>query len=87
MIEEAGRRRGVMRWFNIVGLVFDFAGTIVIALSVIPSRSEIDEMTRTVYGGNPTARADRLRQSNLALAGLGLLIVGFLLQIIGDGPK
>jgi hypothetical protein len=51
------------------------------------SRRQIDAMTTAVFEHNPAARADRVRQSNLALVGLGLLIVAFLLQIIGDWPK
>jgi uncharacterized membrane protein len=65
-----------MKWFNIVGLIFDLAGVIIIALSVVPSRGQVE-----------VASADRRKQSTFALVGLGLLVVGFILQIIGGWPR
>jgi hypothetical protein len=46
-----------VKWLDIVGLVFDFAGAIIIALGVIPSRRQFDA---------PATAADRVKQSNLA---------------------
>ncbi len=78
----------VMKWLNIVGLFCDLLGAGVIAASVIASRAAIDRMTGSYYSGpNPDAQADRKRQSNLALIGVGLLCIGFALQIVGTWPR
>ncbi len=77
-----------MKWLNVAGLIFDLLGAGVMAASVIASRAAIDRVTTVPYGGrNPAAGADRRRQSHLAVLGLVLLCIGFLLQIIGSWPK
>ncbi len=75
-----------VRWLNILGLVCDMAGAVLMALGVIASRRHIDEMTRMIAGHNPAERADRRHQSNLAIAGLALLVLGFVLQIVASVP-
>jgi hypothetical protein len=77
-----------MKWLNVVGLISNLVGSGVIAAGVIASRSAIDRVTASLYGvANPAAQADRRRQSNFAIAGLILLCVGFLLQLIGSWPQ
>jgi hypothetical protein len=52
------------------------------------SRAAIDRVMASLYSGpNPAAQADRRRQSRFAILGLGLLCIGFLLQIIGSWPR
>jgi hypothetical protein len=79
----------MMTWLNAAGLVFNLLGAGVMAVSVIASRPTIERMLATGYGGppNPDAVADRRRQSNLAILGLGLLFIGFLLQLIASWPR
>ena len=58
------------------------------AIVVIASRAAIDRTTASYYGGpNPDAQADRRRQSNLAITGLGTLCIGFALQIVANWPR
>jgi hypothetical protein len=78
-----------MMWLNVAGLIFNLLGASVIAVSVIASRPTIEKMLATGYGGapNPDAVADRRRQSNLAILGLLLLVIGFLLQLIASWPR
>jgi hypothetical protein len=77
-----------MKWFNIAGLIFDLAGAGVIAVGVIASRTAIEKITSSGFGGpSPDAQADRRRQSTLAIVGLSLLGIGFALQIIGNWPR
>jgi hypothetical protein len=56
-------------------------------IGVIAPRAAIDRMTASIAGANPDARADRRRQSNLAITGLGILCLGFALQIIANWPR
>ncbi len=77
-----------MKWLNVAGLIFNLLGAGVIAAGVIASQALIDRVTASLYGGpNPAAQADRRRQSRFAILGLGLLCIGFLLQIIGSWPR
>jgi hypothetical protein len=67
-----------MAWLNVLGLIFNLVGSGIAAIGVIASRAAIDRMTASYYGGpKPDAQADRKRQSNLAITGLGTLCLGF----------
>jgi hypothetical protein len=78
----------MMKWFNVAGLIFNLLGAGVIAAGVIASRASIDRVMASLYSGpNPAAQADRQRQSRFAILGLGLLCIGFVLQIIGSWPR
>jgi len=79
----------MMKWLNIAGLVFNLSGAGVMAVSVIASRPAIERMLSNGYGVPPNldAVAVRRRQSNLAILGLGLLFIGFLLQLIASWPR
>ena len=76
-----------MKWLTFVGLWFDLAGAVVMALGVIASRQHIKQVTATISGFNPAEQADRARQSNLAITGLVLLSIGFLMQIVASWPR
>jgi hypothetical protein len=77
-----------MAWLNVLGLIFNLVGSGIAAIGVIASRAAIDRMTGSCYGGpKPDAQADRRRQSNLAITGLGTLCIGFALQIIANWPR
>ncbi len=76
-----------MKWLNFAGLIFNLLGSGTIAAGVIASRAGIDRVIASIAGANPAAQADRRRQSRFAILGLGLLCIGFLLQIIGSWPR
>jgi hypothetical protein len=77
-----------MEWLNVLGLAFDLAGAVVIAVGVVASGDQIKRVTSTAYGGaNLATIADRRKQSRYAIAGLGLLCLGFVLQLIGSWPR
>jgi hypothetical protein len=76
-----------VKWLNVAGLIFELLGATVITFGVIASRKHVEQVTQMIVGYNPAERADRRRQSNLALVGLGLLSVGFVLQIIATLPR
>ncbi len=77
-----------MKWLNVVGLIFNLVGAIVIAAGVIMSRVAVDRIAAALeVGPSPAARAARQRQSSFALVGVLLLCIGFLLQIVGSWPK
>jgi hypothetical protein len=78
-----------MAWLNVLGLIFNLVGSGIAAIGVMASRAAIDRMLMTPLGGtpNPDAQADRRRQSNLAITGLGTLCIGFALQIIANWPR
>ena len=76
------------KWLDILGLVTAMIGAIVLACGLIVSRkqalgigvSRVAEDDDEINANLPNVR-NTLRQSRLALIGLILLIVGFLLQI------
>jgi hypothetical protein len=76
-----------LRWFNVIGLVLDMFGAVLVMVGLIPSRKQIDEVTRMVYGANAPDRPGRRRQSNLVILGLVLLGLGFVFQIMGGWPR
>jgi hypothetical protein len=76
-----------LRLFDVVGLILDLFGAVLMMVGVIPSRKHIDEVTRMVYGANAPERSDRRRQSNLVILGLVLLALGFVFQIMGGWPR
>ena len=76
-----------MKWLNVAGLIFNLVGAGVIAVGVIASRAAIDRVMASLYSGpHPAGQADR-RRSRFAILGLGLLCIGFALQIIGNWPR
>ena len=77
-----------MAWLNVLGLSFNLVGSGIAAIGVncVSSGDRSDD--GSYYGGpNPDAQADRRRQSNLAITGLGTLCIGFALQIIANWPR
>jgi hypothetical protein len=77
-----------LKWLNVVGLIFNLVGAGVIAAGVLASRAAVDRIAAALeVGPGPAARADRRRQSSFAIVGLGLLCIGFLLQLIASWPK
>lgn len=75
-------------WLTIAGLALDVIGTCVLLFSVVfVSDKEIKNEAKTFYGSNKYVLA-RLRigrtQGRCALA---FLVVGFVLQIIGQWPE
>lgn len=69
-----------LRWFNVIGLVLDLFGVVLMMVGFIPSRKQIDEE------GAPD-RSGRRGQSNLVILGLVLLGLGFVFQIMGGWPR
>ena len=82
------------RWLTVSGLTLDSFGAVIIAWGVIVSQSGIDSLVRDagVYYGtkgsesSPSVR-DRIKQSRLAKIGGFLLVLGFVLQILGNWPR
>ena len=62
----------MMKWVNVVGLIFNLLGAGVIAAGVMASRASIDRVMASLCSGpNPAAQADRRRQSRFAILRLG----------------
>ena len=90
MIEECGRGHHLLnsKWLDILGLVIAMSGAIVLACALVISRKQAlivgvarvadddDELNVNL----PHVRRKQ-RESRLALVGMGLLVIGFLLQI------
>jgi hypothetical protein len=83
-----------LQWLNLAGLFFALGGTVVLACGLIITRkqtlkvgvSRLAEDTDESNINLPHVRHE-LRKSRLALIGVILLVVGFLLQIIGNWPR
>ena len=82
------------RWFTVAGLILDIIGAVVIAVPLVVSKRKAVEIGVTRLAGDtpkenlqlPAVR-DRLQQSRLAKWGLGLIALGFALQLIGGWPR
>ncbi len=82
------------RWFTISGLTLDALGAMMIVFGVFVSRAKIENLIKDAgvyYGSSPNKQSpsirDRIRQSRLAKIGAGLLVFGFVLQIVGNWPR
>jgi hypothetical protein len=82
------------RWFTIIGLFFDIIGALIIVHGLIISKNKAFLLGSSYIRGKPDESsfkspptADRIKQSKNAILGGLLLIVGFVLQIIGNWPK
>ena len=82
------------RWFSVAGLILDIIGAAIIAVPLVVSKQKAVEVGVMRLSGStleenlrlPAVR-DRLQQSRLAKWGLGLLTLGFVLQLIGGWPR
>jgi hypothetical protein len=83
------------RWLTVVGLSLDIIGAIFLAFKLIISDEEAIELGGAWLedGDNPKNNfenppvKDRVIQSRNAKAGITLLVLGFLLQLIGSWPR
>jgi hypothetical protein len=64
-----------------IGLAFNFIGTVVLVLSLIKSNKQIDKESGTYWDNNPYTKLSITRDRRLAIIGLSLIAIGFLLQI------
>jgi len=74
-------------------LGFDIAGAITLALGLIVSKKRAVELGVSRWSGESEADQlqlpqvkDRLSQSRNVMVGLALLVLGFLLQLVGNWP-
>jgi len=67
---------------QLIGLVLDFIGALLLAIPFIRTEREIEEESSTCAGYNPSLRRAMNRENRLTKAGLIFLSVGFLLQIL-----
>lgn len=82
------------RWLSVAGLILDIAGTIVLVSVLFVTKAKALELGVSRYASVtpeenlklPQVR-DRLTQSCWAKIGLGLLLLGFVLQLIGTWPR
>lgn len=69
--------------FQVGGLALDMIGVLVIARAVVISRATAKKLAATSWNGNERLQAALERQSRLTCWGAGLMILGFILQIVG----
>lgn len=68
---------------NVAGLAFDMAGASLLAWALVFTRGQIlKAQSLTVFNGNPVLHMALRRQRLDACFGLGMLLFGFLLQMI-----
>jgi hypothetical protein len=79
--------------FNFIGLIFSFAGAVTLALGLIVTKERALRVGLPLMASDkdednlclPHVR-DRMRLSRLALVGVVMMALGFLLQIVGNWP-
>lgn len=81
-------------WLNVIGLLLDLIGAIILAYGQIISRKTAIDLGVSKLCGDTDEKnlklpavQDRIKQSRNAIIGLSLLAVGFLLQLCGNLPK
>ena len=67
---------------SIIGLIFNFIGTVVLAFSLIKSNRTIEKESGTYFGGNQYIESSLIRNRRLAVIGLSFLAIGFALQLL-----
>ena len=82
------------QWFNVIGLGFDMVGAFILASGLFLSKEKAITLGVPRHGSENDADnlnlpqvKDRMKQSHNAKIGMGLLLFGFLLQIIGNIPS
>ena len=85
---------GNRQWITILGLTLGFFGAVVMAVGAIVSRHQATELGVSRLGGITEEEnqklpqvQDRVVQSRRTLVGIGMLAIGFVLQIWGGWPK
>lgn len=83
----------VFKWLTVIGLLFSLGGVTIFAWGfIIPKLKAVEVGVSRIPGESVEENlklpsvCDRLRQARRALLGLVLLVIGFLLQIIGNWP-
>jgi hypothetical protein len=78
-------------WWSIIGLVLDLIGASFLAFGLFVSKKTAVSLSVSRYSGGTDDEnlelpqvQDRLKQSRNAKRGIVLLVLGFLLQIIGN---
>lgn len=74
-----------MGWVNVIGLGLGTLGAIVALSGLVTSREAAIDVSTPKWGGKQ-AQEDRLLQRRNATVGLGLIAVGFVLQLIAAWP-
>lgn len=82
-----------MDWLNIIGLGLGAAGAVVAASGLIVTKRQAIDLGVTRLAGDSDeenlklpAVQDRLKQRGRARVGLGLIALGFLLQLVAAWP-
>jgi len=75
------------RWLNTAGLVLTLVGAGVTASGVFISRQTAEGLTGAAIGSSPCMNDLLVHQSQTAVAGLVLIVLGTLLQLIAQFRK
>ena len=68
---------------QLFGLSLDFFGALLLTVSEIKRRSQIEEEAKTCWDSNPSVEKNLKRKSLFSIIATGLLVLGFILQMIG----
>jgi len=74
-------------WLNFAGLLFNFAGAVLLSYGTITSRGRAAGLSASLWGGNEAAANDRIKVSRNSVMGICILAFGFLLQLPANLPK
>ncbi len=68
------------RGFALLGLILNFSGTFLLAVTLVKPDSKIKDMTATYFVGNTELKKDMFQNRRTALWGLILIASGFVFQ-------
>ena len=72
-----------MHYLNIIGLILNFFGTIIMAWGLFKTKDQIEKESGTYWGHNLFLKHSMYRDRQAAIVGMCFLAVGFLLQLFG----
>jgi len=76
-----------MGHLNIIGLVFNLLGSLILGFGMIRSKERIEKESTSYWDGNPYTKKYFYTDKKIGLWGIGFLLIGFLLQVISNFIK
>lgn len=71
-----------MENLNLIGLASAFFGSIILGLGMVRTNERIEKESGTYWNGNPYAKQFYYLDRRVGIAGMTLLSIGFLCQLI-----
>jgi hypothetical protein len=71
-----------MNHLNLIGLVLNFVGSLILGFGMIRSKDRIEKESGSYWDENPHTKRFFYTDRKIGMFGIGLLSLGFLLQLV-----